>query len=110
MLEENNPRFEFPGSDEGGGDAGFAGGSGATGGGARKPGDTKSKMFVLDNFGRDLTKLAENDQFDPIVGCDKEIERVSQILLRRKKNNFILIGEFGVGKSVIAEGLVLRIV
>ena len=110
MLEENNPRFEFPGSDEGGGDAGFAGGSGATGGGARKPGDTKSKTPVLDNFGRDLTKLAENDQLDPIVGRDKEIERVSQILSRRKKNNPILIGEPGVGKSAIAEGLALRIV
>src|SRR5690554_2093295 len=109
MLEENNPRFEFPGSDEGGGDAGFAGGSGATGG-ARKPGDTKSKTPVLDNFGRDLTKLAENDQLDPIVGRDKEIERVSQILSRRKKNNPILIGEPGVGKSAIAEGLALRIV
>src|SRR5690554_1211490 len=109
MLEENNPRFEFPGSDEGGGDAGFAGGSGATGG-ARKPGDTKSKTPVLDNFGRDLTKLAENDQLDPIVGRDKEIERVSQILSRRKKNNPILIGEPGVGKSAIAEGLALRII
>ncbi|HLW29996.1 MAG TPA: ATP-dependent Clp protease ATP-binding subunit [Brumimicrobium sp.] len=111
MLEENNPRFEFPGSDEGGGDAGFAGGSGSgSAGGARKAGDTKSKTPVLDNFGRDLTKLAENDQLDPIVGREKEIERVSQILSRRKKNNPILIGEPGVGKSAIAEGLALRIV
>lgn len=109
MLEENNPRFEFPGSDEGGGDAGFSAGSGSAGG-ARKPGDTKSKTPVLDNFGRDLTKLAENDQLDPIVGREKEIERVSQILSRRKKNNPILIGEPGVGKSAIAEGLALRIV
>jgi ATP-dependent Clp protease ATP-binding subunit ClpC len=111
MLEENNPRFEFPGSDEGSGDAGFAGGAGSgSAGGARKPGDTKSKTPVLDNFGRDLTKMAENDQLDPIVGREKEIERVSQILSRRKKNNPILIGEPGVGKSAIAEGLALRIV
>ncbi|WP_107037744.1 ATP-dependent Clp protease ATP-binding subunit [Brumimicrobium mesophilum] len=109
MLEENNPRAEFPGAGEGSGDAGFAG-SGPTGGGARKSGDTKSKTPVLDNFGRDLTKLAENDQLDPIVGREKEIERVSQILSRRKKNNPILIGEPGVGKSAIAEGLALRIV
>jgi len=109
MLEENNPKAEFPGSGDGSGDAGFAGGAGPTGG-ARKPGDTKSKTPVLDNFGRDLTKLAENDQLDPIVGREKEIERVSQILSRRKKNNPILIGEPGVGKSAIAEGLALRIV
>ncbi|RYM30800.1 ATP-dependent Clp protease ATP-binding subunit [Brumimicrobium glaciale] len=109
MLEENNPRAEFPGTGDGGGDAGFAGGAGPTGG-ARKSGDTKSKTPVLDNFGRDLTKLAENDQLDPIVGREKEIERVSQILSRRKKNNPILIGEPGVGKSAIAEGLALRIV
>lgn len=109
MLEENNPKADFPGTGEGAGDAGFAGGSGPTGG-ARKPGDAKSKTPVLDNFGRDLTKLAENDQLDPIVGREKEIERVSQILSRRKKNNPILIGEPGVGKSAIAEGLALRIV
>ena len=64
----------------------------------------------MDNFGRDLTKFAEDDKLDPIVGRDKEIERVSQILSRRKKNNPILIGEPGVGKSAIAEGLALRIV
>ncbi|MBT8326597.1 MAG: ATP-dependent Clp protease ATP-binding subunit, partial [Bacteroidia bacterium] len=64
----------------------------------------KSKTPVLDNFGRDLTKLAEEDKLDPIVGRDKEIERVSQILSRRKKNNPVLIGEPGVGKSAIAEG------
>jgi ATP-dependent Clp protease ATP-binding subunit ClpC len=65
---------------------------------------------VLDNFGRDLTRAAEEGRLDPIVGRDKEIERVSQILSRRKKNNPILIGEPGVGKSAIAEGLALRIV
>ncbi len=70
----------------------------------------KSKTPVLDNFGRDLTKLAEENKLDPVVGRSKEIERVSQILSRRKKNNPLLIGEPGVGKSAIAEGLALRIV
>ena len=73
-------------------------------------GNTKSSTPVLDNFGRDLTKMASDDKLDPIVGREKEIERVSQILSRRKKNNPILIGEPGVGKSAIAEGLALRIV
>ena len=72
--------------------------------------DPKSKTPVLDNFGRDLTKMAEEGRLDAIVGRQKEIERVSQILSRRKKNNPILIGEPGVGKSAIAEGLALRIV
>jgi ATP-dependent Clp protease ATP-binding subunit ClpC len=71
---------------------------------------SKSKTPVLDNFGRDITKLAEQDALDPIVGRDAEIERVSQILSRRKKNNPILIGEPGVGKTAIVEGLALRIV
>ncbi|MFT6699379.1 MAG: ATP-dependent Clp protease ATP-binding subunit ClpC [Porticoccaceae bacterium] len=70
----------------------------------------KSKTPVLDNFGRDLTDLAEKGKLDPVVGRQKEIERVSQILSRRKKNNPMLIGEPGVGKSAIAEGLALRIV
>ena len=70
----------------------------------------KSKTPVLDNFGRDLTLLAETGKLDPVVGRQKEIERVSQILSRRKKNNPMLIGEPGVGKSAIAEGLALRIV
>lgn len=70
----------------------------------------KSKTPVLDNFGRDLTKHAEENKLDPVVGRSKEIERVSQILSRRKKNNPLLIGEPGVGKSAIAEGLALRIV
>src|ERR1700739_3887921 len=76
----------------------------------KKVSDIKSKTPVLDNFGRDLTKAAEDGRLDPIVGREKEIERVSQILSRRKKNNPILIGEPGVGKSAIAEGLALRIV
>ncbi|GAA4339898.1 ATP-dependent Clp protease ATP-binding subunit [Flaviaesturariibacter amylovorans] len=80
-------------------------GSKARGGAA-----AKSKTPVLDNFGRDITKLAESGTLDPIVGREKEIERVSQILSRRKKNNPILIGEPGVGKTAIVEGLALRIV
>ena len=71
---------------------------------------SKSKTPVLDNFARDLTKAAEEGKLDPIVGREKEIERVSQILSRRKKNNPVLIGEPGVGKTAIAEGLALRIV
>jgi ATP-dependent Clp protease ATP-binding subunit ClpC len=76
---------------------------------ARKS-DPKSKTPVLDNFGRDLTKSAEEGKLDPIVGREKEIERVSQVLSRRKKNNPVLIGEPGVGKTAIAEGLALRII
>jgi ATP-dependent Clp protease ATP-binding subunit ClpC len=75
-----------------------------------KTGSVKSKTPVLDNFGRDLTKLGEEGKLDPIVGREKEIERVSQILSRRKKNNPVLIGEPGVGKTAIAEGLALRII
>ena len=70
----------------------------------------KTKTPVLDNFGRDITSLAEQDKLDPVVGREKEIQRVSQILSRRKKNNPLLIGEPGVGKSAIAEGLALRII
>ncbi len=77
---------------------------------ANKPGAEKSRTPVLDNFGRDLTKMAEENKLDPIVGREKEIERVAQILSRRKKNNPILIGEPGVGKTAIAEGLALRII
>ena len=77
--------------------------------GSKKQSDPKSKTPVLDSFSRDLTKMAEEGKIDPIVGREKEIERVSQILSRRKKNNPILIGEPGVGKSAIAEGLALRI-
>ena len=76
----------------------------------KKPADSKSKTPVLDNFGRDITKAAEEGRLDPIVGRQKELERIAQILSRRKKNNPILIGEPGVGKSAIAEGLALRIV
>ena len=70
----------------------------------------RTKTPVLDNFGRDLTKMAIEDKLDPVVGREMEIERVAQILSRRKKNNPVLIGEPGVGKTAIAEGLALRIV
>ncbi len=90
------------GDDEGSSHSGRYGGSG------RKT-RTKSRTPVLDNFGRDITKLAEEDKLDPIIGRENEIERVSQILSRRKKNNPILIGEPGVGKTAIVEGLAMRI-
>jgi len=87
-----------------------SGGAGSAGAGKEKKGAEKSRTPVLDNFGRDLTRLAEDNKLDPIVGREKEIERVAQILSRRKKNNPILIGEPGVGKTAIAEGLALRII
>ncbi|MFN8308491.1 MAG: ATP-dependent Clp protease ATP-binding subunit [Chitinophagales bacterium] len=77
---------------------------------AKKGANTKSKTPVLDNFGRDVTLAAEEGTLDPIVGREQEIERVSQILSRRKKNNPILIGEPGVGKTAVVEGLALRII
>ncbi|MDZ4750199.1 MAG: ATP-dependent Clp protease ATP-binding subunit [Flavobacteriales bacterium] len=109
VSEEDLPRSEFPGNTDDDDDdrGGLPGGSSSQ---SKKPGDSKSKTPVLDNFGRDLTKMAEEGKLDPIVGREKEIERVSQILSRRKKNNPILIGEPGVGKSAIAEGLALRII
>jgi ATP-dependent Clp protease ATP-binding subunit ClpC len=100
-----SPRAEIPGSP----DEEFDEGRGF-GKQSKKPGEVKSKTPVLDNFGRDLTKAAEEGRLDPIVGRQKELERIAQILSRRKKNNPILIGEPGVGKSAIAEGLALRIV
>lgn len=107
-----NPRADSTGmGDEDDDIPGMGGGSGSGGtGNAGRKVDPKSKTPVLDNFGRDLTKMAEEGRLDPIVGRQKEIERVSQILSRRKKNNPILIGEPGVGKSAIAEGLALRII
>jgi len=77
---------------------------------SKKVTESKSRTPVLDNFGRDLTKSAEENRLDPVVGREKELERIAQILSRRKKNNPILIGEPGVGKSAIAEGLALKIV
>jgi ATP-dependent Clp protease ATP-binding subunit ClpC len=106
MLEEGKlPKSELPGSSDDDPQESYG-----AAGGQRKGAESKSKTPVLDNFGRDLTKMAELGKLDPIVGREKEIERVSQILSRRKKNNPILIGEPGVGKSAIAEGLALRIV
>jgi ATP-dependent Clp protease ATP-binding subunit ClpC len=112
LLDQKDlPKSELPGSaDDEDDDRAFGGSGGGGGGASKKAGDNKSKTPVLDNFGRDLTKMAEEGKLDPIVGREKEIERVSQILSRRKKNNPILIGEPGVGKSAIAEGLALRII
>ncbi len=98
-----------PETDDDDNDRGMFGGSSSSSGKDPK-GAEKSRTPVLDNFGRDLTKFAEVGKLDPIVGREKEIERVAQILSRRKKNNPILIGEPGVGKTAIAEGLALRIV
>jgi ATP-dependent Clp protease ATP-binding subunit ClpC len=109
----SNPRADHPMADGGepadDGPGNYGSGGSSDGSSGRK-GDPKSKTPVLDNFGRDLTRMAEEGRLDPIVGRAKEIERVSQILSRRKKNNPILMGEPGVGKSAIAEGLALRIV
>ncbi|MEN2992089.1 MAG: ATP-dependent Clp protease ATP-binding subunit [Bacteroidia bacterium] len=77
--------------------------------GSKAP-STRSRTPILDNFGRDLTRLAEEGKLDPVIGRDREIERVAQVLSRRKKNNPVLIGEPGVGKTAIVEGLALRIV
>ena len=91
-------------------DFGKESGQGGKGQSGSKKQESKSKTPVLDNFGRDLTKAGEDDKLDPIVGREKEIERVSQLLSLRKKNNPVLIGEPGVGKTAIAEGLALKII
>lgn len=96
------PKASYEEDDEGGSIGGFEKSA------PKSP--SKSKTPVLDNFGRDLTQIAIDGKMDPVVGREKEIERVSQILSRRKKNNPLLIGEPGVGKSAIAEGLALRII
>tara|TARA_R110001592_G_scaffold131477_1_gene345290 strand:+ start:46186 stop:48753 length:2568 start_codon:yes stop_codon:yes gene_type:complete len=106
----STPRAESPFGDDEDEFAKSSGDSGRMGGASKGKTDAKSKTPVLDNFGRDLTKMAEENKLDPVVGREKEIERVSQILSRRKKNNPLLIGDPGVGKSAIAEGLALRIV
>ncbi len=82
----------------------------AGGGRSKKEGAERMKTPVLDNFGRDLTKLAVEGKLDPVIGREKEIERVAQVLSRRKKNNPVLIGEPGVGKTAVVEGLALRII
>ena len=89
---------------------GSSGGRSSSGYGKERKQMEKSKTPVLDNFGRDLTQLAEENELDPIVGRETEIERVAQVLSRRKKNNPVLIGEPGVGKTAIAEGLAMRII
>ena len=104
--EPTDIRDELPGSQ---GDEEMEEGEKSFPGSVRK-GEGKSKTPVLDNFGRDLTRLAEEKKLDPIVGREKELERIAQILSRRKKNNPILIGEPGVGKSAIAEGLAIKII
>jgi ATP-dependent Clp protease ATP-binding subunit ClpC len=105
-IEKSEPHAEFPNEDD---EPGSTFGPGKPG--AADPAQkSNSETPVLDNFGIDLTKAAEEDKLDPIVGREKEIERLAQILSRRKKNNPILIGEPGVGKSAIAEGLAMRII
>jgi ATP-dependent Clp protease ATP-binding subunit ClpC len=110
QLEENfyAPKSEYP-TDPSEEEYNRESEKGSYGNVSRKS-EVKSKTPVLDNFGRDLTRAGEEGKLDPIVGREQEIERVSQILSRRKKNNPILIGEPGVGKTAIAEGLALRIV
>jgi len=107
--QQPEDKSDYPESEDDGPEEGF--GKNPTGPqGGKKAAGAKSDTPVLDNFGIDITKLAEENSLDPIVGREKEIERLAQILSRRKKNNPILIGEPGVGKSAIAEGLALRIV
>jgi len=108
-YQQPEAKSDFPESDDDEPGEGF--GKGPSGGqSSKKAAGAKSDTPVLDNFGIDITKLAEENSLDPIVGREKEIERLAQILSRRKKNNPILIGEPGVGKSAIAEGLALRII
>lgn len=108
IVKSNEPRAEFPEENEEEFEEEKK--SGALKSTPKQAAGGKSKTPVLDNFGRDITRMAEMGTLDPIVGREKEIERVSQILSRRKKNNPILIGEPGVGKTAIVEGLALRIV
>jgi ATP-dependent Clp protease ATP-binding subunit ClpC len=106
------PRSDFP-REEDDDDTGFgksSPGKGAPSGGAQQGSKPSSDTPVLDNFGVDLTRAAEENRLDPVVGREREIERLAQILSRRKKNNPVLIGDPGVGKSAIAEGLALRII
>ncbi|MFT7120664.1 MAG: ATP-dependent Clp protease ATP-binding subunit ClpC [Neolewinella sp.] len=112
--DTTSPLAQAPGDDEqyeDGDDQGRGGfqGGGGQGSQGRGKGGSKSRTPVLDNFGRDISTLADEGRLDPIIGRETEIERVSQILSRRKKNNPILIGEPGVGKTAIVEGLALRI-
>ena len=112
LEDYKNPEAKSDFDDEDSDDDNFSrsSGSASSSPSAKKPANPKSETPVLDNFGVDITKAAEENNLDPIVGREREIERLAQILSRRKKNNPILIGEPGVGKSAIAEGLALRIV
>jgi len=110
VQTEYNPEIQYPHAEYSDEDEERGGAFGAPKGQQQTPGKPASDTPVLDNFGIDLTKAAEESRLDPIVGREREIERIAQILSRRKKNNPILIGEPGVGKSAIAEGLALRIV
>ena len=103
------PHYTAPLPQDGYGQMGDVNDAPQQGGQGKEKSTNKSKTTALDKYGRDLTRLAENGKLDPVVGREKEIERVLQILSRRKKNNPILIGEPGVGKSAIVEGLALRI-
>lgn len=111
-LEKVSPenKADFPSDDDDEAKGPFSGGPTGSGRGSTGQPKPTSDTPVLDNFGIDLTKAAEEDRLDPIVGRKTEIERLAQILSRRKKNNPILIGDPGVGKSAIAEGLALRII
>jgi len=114
-ISDSQPesKADFPGDEDDEGKGPFSSGGGPSGSSKGSSGSSQkstSDTPVLDNFGIDLTKAAEEDRLDPIVGRETEIERLAQILSRRKKNNPILIGEPGVGKSAIAEGLALRII
>lgn len=104
-------KSDFPeGDDDSDEMFGHSGGSeGSSSGSSSKGASSKTETPVLDNFGIDITKAANEGALDPIVGREKEIERIAQVLSRRKKNNPVLIGEPGVGKSAIVEGLALRI-
>jgi ATP-dependent Clp protease ATP-binding subunit ClpC len=107
-YKQPEAKSDFPEQDDDEDDSLSKGSSGSQA--SKKSPQSKSDTPVLDNFGIDITKLAEENSLDPIVGRENEIERLAQILSRRKKNNPILIGEPGVGKSAIAEGLALRII
>ncbi|MCU0362897.1 MAG: ATP-dependent Clp protease ATP-binding subunit [Bacteroidales bacterium] len=111
MIESDpgpSARADFPKDEDDEGQSFSGSGKGQSGSSAAPK--SSSDTPVLDNFGIDLTKAAEEGRLDPVVGREREIERLAQILSRRKKNNPVLIGEPGVGKSAIAEGLALRIV
>ncbi len=107
IMKELDPNFE-PGSEENMAGAGAGGGGGGQAAGA--PRDAAGKTPALAAFGRDLTELARKNELDPVIGRANEIERVIQILCRRTKNNPVLLGEAGVGKTAIVEGLAQRII